>query len=96
MREGKPKQSNDDNHRNTHTWKLIIGTLKSMRPEFRDGMIRLADDINSRLSNLVAKLQDKLVKDRMCMLLFSTALHDVLVYIKPKCSVMSMHGIRPY
>ena len=53
--------------------------FKSMHPEFRDGMIRLADDINSRLSNLVAKLQEQVGQVQNVHVVFSTALHDARI-----------------
>jgi hypothetical protein len=53
--------------------------FKSMRPEFRNGMIRLADNINSRLKNLVAKSQEQTAKQRNVHVVFSTALHDVRI-----------------
>jgi hypothetical protein len=51
--------------------------FRSMRPEFRAGMIELADGINSRLKNLVAKWKEPASNYRNVHVTFSTALHDV-------------------
>lgn len=51
--------------------------FNSMRPEFRNGMIQLANNINSRLKDLVAKLQEQTARYQNVRLVFSTALHDV-------------------
>jgi hypothetical protein len=53
--------------------------FRSMRPEFRKGMIELADGINSRLKNLVVKLQEQAAMQQNVQIVFSTALHDVQI-----------------
>jgi lysophospholipase L1-like esterase len=48
----------------------------SMRPEYRKGMIEIANEINARLERVVARLQEEFAAGGNLRILFSTALHD--------------------
>jgi hypothetical protein len=51
--------------------------FNSMRSEFRNGMIQLANNIDSRLKDLVAKSEEQTARHQNVHVVFSTALHDV-------------------
>lgn len=53
--------------------------FRSMRPEFRKGMIELADGINSRLKDVVVKLQEQAAVRENVEIVFSTAIRDVQI-----------------
>ena len=53
--------------------------FRSMRPEFRGGMIGLAAGINSRLKDLVMKSQEQAAPHQNVRIVFSTALYDVQI-----------------
>jgi lysophospholipase L1-like esterase len=64
----------------------------SMRPEYRDGMIELANKIDSRLERVVVRLQEAFAKDKNLRILFSTALHDTGIHkAEMLCDVDAWH-----